>query len=164
MRLWYRSGFSSRRMLRASSMPVALPPMQPVPISRLFIYMRSFMLKYFRHSSRRVGSLPRRQLMMFSFRRSPASSVGSAPCGSTESNMLSQQSRCSPVSVNISNTAEFSVLDVMHSHCAPRTRRGKNILGVRRPSTFTGWTYTLPCTVRTFISTLVARRMPAMVS
>ena len=91
-------------MLRASSMPAALPPMQPVPISRFFMYIRSFMEKYLRHRAKRVGSLPSRQRMMFSFKSMPSASVGSRP-SATESNMLSQQSRRSPVWVKRSNMA-----------------------------------------------------------
>ena len=56
------------------------------------------------------------------------------------------------------------MLDVMLSHTAPRTRMGKNMSAVLRPSTFTGWMYTLPYTVRMFISTDVALRIPVMVS
>lgn len=82
----------------------ALPPMQPVPISRFLMYSRSRMEKYFRHRARRVGSLPSRQRSIFSLRSFPSASVGSCP-SETESNMLSQQSRRSPVWVKRSKTA-----------------------------------------------------------
>ena len=105
MRFLYSSGSVSRMTFLARSMPTALPPMQPVPMTRFFMAIRSSMVKYFRHSSRRLGSLPSRQRSMFSLRARPSSSTGSALPFFTESNMLSQQSRRSPVWVKMSKMA-----------------------------------------------------------
>ena len=87
---------------RASSMPTALPPMQPVPISRFLIAMRSAVVKYLRQRAKRCGSVPSRQRMMLSLRAAAASSSGSSPSSAAKSNMLSQQSRRSPVWVKMS--------------------------------------------------------------
>ena len=92
-------------MFRARSIPTALPPIQPVPISRFLMSIRSRTEKYFRQSSSLVGSVPSRQRMIFSFSATPSGSVGSSAPALTESNMLSQQSRRSPVWVKMSKMA-----------------------------------------------------------
>ena len=79
--------------------------MQPVPISRRLISIRSRTVKCFRQSSRRCGSVPSRHFMMFSLSAAPSGSVGSGWSGLTESNMLSQQSRFSPIWVKMSKMA-----------------------------------------------------------